>query len=130
MKNKIGQISLLSTLGGLTVTQICIHVGWLQGYPWTILAAGFEAGTVGGLADWFAVSALFREIPIPIVRRHTNIIVKNRRQLTERRCRPCHEQMVISRCYPRKTFRRADCRSAYQDAAGTSKPISCYRLSP
>jgi uncharacterized membrane-anchored protein YjiN (DUF445 family) len=83
MKNKIGQISLLSTLGGLTVTQICIHVGWLQGYPWTILAAGFEAGTVGGLADWFAVSALFREIPIPIVRRHTNIIVKNRRQLTE-----------------------------------------------
>jgi len=83
MKNKIGNISLLSTLGGLTVTQIGIHAGWLQGYPWIILAAGFEAGTVGGLADWFAVSALFREIPIPFVRRHTNIIVKNRRQLTE-----------------------------------------------
>jgi uncharacterized membrane-anchored protein YjiN (DUF445 family) len=70
-------------LGGLTVTQIGIHAGWLQGYGWTILAAGFEAGTVGGLADWFAVSALFREIPIPIIRRHTNIIVKNRHQLTE-----------------------------------------------
>jgi uncharacterized membrane-anchored protein YjiN (DUF445 family) len=83
MKNKIGQVSLLSTLGGLTLTQIGIHAGWLQGYPWTILAAGFEAGTVGGLADWFAVSALFREIPIPIIRRHTNIIVKNRHQLTE-----------------------------------------------
>ena len=83
MKNKIGQVSLLSTLGGLTVTQIGIHAGWLQGYGWTILAAGFEAGTVGGLADWFAVSALFREIPIPIIRRHTNIIVKNRHQLTE-----------------------------------------------
>ena len=83
MKTKIGQVSLLSTLGGLTVTQIGIHAGWLQGYGWTILAAGFEAGTVGGLADWFAVSALFREIPIPIIRRHTNIIVKNRHQLTE-----------------------------------------------
>lgn len=83
MKSKIGQVSLLSTLGGLIVTQIGIHVGWLQGYPWTILASGFEAGTVGGLADWFAVSALFREIPIPIIRRHTNVIVKNRRQLTE-----------------------------------------------
>jgi len=46
MKNKIGQVSLLSTLGGLTLTQIGIHAGWLQGYPWTILAAGFEAGTV------------------------------------------------------------------------------------
>ena len=38
---------------------------------------------MGGLADWFAVSVLFREIPIPFVRRHTNILVKNRRQLTE-----------------------------------------------
>jgi len=47
------------------------------------LPPAFEAGTVGGLADWFAVSALFREIPIPIIRRHTNIIVKNRHQLTE-----------------------------------------------
>ena len=83
MKNKVGQISLLSTLGGLIVTQIGIHIGWLQGNIWTILSAGFEAGTVGGLADWFAVSALFREIPIPIIRRHTNIIVKNRLQLTE-----------------------------------------------
>jgi uncharacterized membrane-anchored protein YjiN (DUF445 family) len=83
MKNKVGQISLLSTLGGLTATQIGIHMGWLQGNLWTILSSGFEAGTVGGLADWFAVSALFREIPIPIIRRHTNIIVKNRLQLTE-----------------------------------------------
>jgi uncharacterized membrane-anchored protein YjiN (DUF445 family) len=83
MKNKVGQISLMSTLGGLTATQIGIHMGWLQGNLWTILSSGFEAGTVGGLADWFAVSALFHEIPIPIIRRHTNIIVKNRLQLTE-----------------------------------------------
>ena len=79
MKNKIGRNSLMFTLGGLILTQIGLHIGWLQGNIWSIIASGFEAGTVGGLADWFAVSALFHEIPIPIIRRHTNIIVKNRR---------------------------------------------------
>jgi hypothetical protein len=27
-----------------------------------IVTAGFEAATIGGFADWFAVSALFHEI--------------------------------------------------------------------
>jgi uncharacterized membrane-anchored protein YjiN (DUF445 family) len=83
MKNRIGQITLFSTIGGLVLTQAGIQAGWLHGQAWFILAAGFEAGTIGGLADWFAVSALFREIPIPLIRKHTNIIVKNRDQLTE-----------------------------------------------
>lgn len=83
MKSRIGPISLVTTLIGLTFTRIGIHSGWLPGPVWHIVAAGFEAGTVGGLADWFAVSVLFREIPLPYVRRHTNILVKNRRQLTE-----------------------------------------------
>lgn len=60
-----------------------MHFDLLVGPFWRILATGFEAGTIGGLADWFAVSALFYEIPIPFVRRHTNIIVKNRDKLTE-----------------------------------------------
>jgi uncharacterized membrane-anchored protein YjiN (DUF445 family) len=38
---------------------------------------GFEAA-IGGFADWFAVSALFHEIPIPFVRKHTNIIKKEK----------------------------------------------------
>ncbi len=83
MKKRIGQVSLISTIGGLALTEAGIHLGVLQGQAWSIVAWGFEAGTIGGLADWFAVSALFREIPIPIIRRHTNIIVKNRSQLTE-----------------------------------------------
>jgi uncharacterized membrane-anchored protein YjiN (DUF445 family) len=48
--------------------------GFLQG--------GFEAGVVGGLADWFAVSALFRHplgIPIP----HTALLPKNRDKITK-----------------------------------------------
>lgn len=82
-RNRIGIISLISTITGLVITEVGIHLGFLQGAFWNILASGFEAGTVGGLADWFAVTALFRQIPIPIVRKHTNIIVKNRKQLTE-----------------------------------------------
>ncbi|PLT27943.1 DUF445 domain-containing protein [Peribacillus deserti] len=42
-----------------------------------LLQGGFEAGIVGGLADWFAVTALFRHplgMPIP----HTALLPKNR----------------------------------------------------
>ncbi len=46
-----------------------------------LLMGGFEAGLVGGLADWFAVTALFRYplgIPIP----HTALLPKNRDKVT------------------------------------------------
>ncbi len=77
----LGNLSLLACAGCWISTEICLSSGILNG-NWRILANAFEAGTVGGLADWFAVSALFREIPIPYVRRHTNIIVKNRHRMT------------------------------------------------
>lgn len=35
------------------------------------------------MADWFAVTALFREVRIPLIRRHTNIIVKNRARIVD-----------------------------------------------
>jgi len=53
------------------------HAAWLQ-----IVAAGFEAAVVGGLADWFAVTALFRHplgVPIP----HTAIIPARRKKIVE-----------------------------------------------
>ncbi|QIL73462.1 DUF445 family protein [Diaphorobacter sp. HDW4B] len=37
-----------------------------------------EAAMVGALADWFAVSALFRRIPLPYLARHTDIIARNK----------------------------------------------------
>lgn len=37
-----------------------------------------EAAMVGALADWFAVSALFRRIPLPWVSGHTDIIARNK----------------------------------------------------
>ena len=51
-----------------------VHPGW------GFLVAFAEAGMVGGLADWFAVTALFRHplgIPIP----HTAIIPNNKERL-------------------------------------------------
>jgi uncharacterized membrane-anchored protein YjiN (DUF445 family) len=50
---------------------------------WTSLAhAAAEAGVVGGLADWFAVTALFRHplgLPIP----HTAIVPRNKNRIGE-----------------------------------------------
>ncbi|MWV42387.1 DUF445 family protein [Paenibacillus sp. HJL G12] len=45
-----------------------------------LLQGGFEAGLVGGFADWFAVTALFRHpmgIPIP----HTSLLLQNRNKI-------------------------------------------------
>ncbi|MEG0675606.1 MAG: DUF445 domain-containing protein [Comamonas sp.] len=42
------------------------------------LRAICEAAMVGALADWFAVTALFRPIPLPLVGRHTAIIPRNK----------------------------------------------------
>jgi len=57
---------------------VALHQGWIHGTPWIVAASSFEAGTIGGVADWFAVTALFREVRIPLIRRHTNIVVRNR----------------------------------------------------
>ena len=46
---------------------------WVDGFK-----AVSEAAMVGALADWFAVVALFRKVPIPFISAHTNIIPSNK----------------------------------------------------
>lgn len=46
---------------------------WVSG-----LKAISEAAMVGALADWFAVVALFRRVPIPFISGHTAIIPRNK----------------------------------------------------
>lgn len=82
-KNHLGRISLIASVSGLALTEFLIRSGIADGPVMEVINTGFEGGTVGGLADWFAVSALFKEIPIPYIRRHTNIIVKNRAKISE-----------------------------------------------
>jgi uncharacterized membrane-anchored protein YjiN (DUF445 family) len=56
---------------------------WDETYPWLGFVKAFaEAAMVGGLADWFAVTALFRRplgLPIP----HTAIIPRNKDRIGE-----------------------------------------------
>ncbi|WP_428944291.1 DUF445 domain-containing protein [Pantoea sp. FN060301] len=47
------------------------------------LKAISEAAMVGALADWFAVSALFRRVPIPLVGRHTAIVPRNKDRIAD-----------------------------------------------
>src|ERR1700685_4470640 len=67
---------LLALMGGLT-----LGTYWMQPSTATdLLAAAAKAGFVGGIADWFAVTALFRHplgIPIP----HTAIIPNQKERL-------------------------------------------------
>ena len=75
---------------GLLVVMAAVFVGasllalrWSDGAPALGYVRAFaEAGMVGGLADWFAVSALFRHplgLPIP----HTAIIPRNKDRIGE-----------------------------------------------
>ena len=67
---------LLILMGGIVLGSY-----WLPPGEWTdLLRAAAQAGFVGGIADWFAVTALFRHplgIPIP----HTAIIPKQKERL-------------------------------------------------
>ena len=64
-------------------------------YPWVGYLKSFaEAAMVGGLADWFAVTALFRHplgLPIP----HTAIIPRNKDRIGEALARFIQENFLI-----------------------------------
>src|SRR5690242_9652367 len=81
-RNHVGTISLLVAVAGAAASRAAIATGVADG-PWLrIVAAGFEAAMVGGFADWFAVTALFRHplgLPIP----HTAIIPRNKDRIGE-----------------------------------------------
>ena len=77
-----------------TIALVIAVVAWLAlmltakllpEYTWLIhiLMLSAEAGVVGGLADWYAITVLFRnpfgKIPIPkFLRDHTEIIPRNK----------------------------------------------------
>src|SRR4051794_27234132 len=68
--------ALLVLMGVLALVSFALPQGWWAG----LLQAAAKAGFVGGIADWFAVTALFRHplgIPIP----HTAIIPNQKERL-------------------------------------------------
>jgi uncharacterized membrane-anchored protein YjiN (DUF445 family) len=73
-RNRLLATAMLTAMGGIFVaTHMILEPGFLT----LLIRAGAEAGMVGGIADWFAVTALFRHplgLPIP----HTAIIPINK----------------------------------------------------
>jgi uncharacterized membrane-anchored protein YjiN (DUF445 family) len=81
-RRRLSRNRLLAT--GLLAAMGTIYIGThavAQPDTWVLLVrAAAEAGVVGGLADWFAVTALFRHplgLPIP----HTAIIPNNKERI-------------------------------------------------
>src|SRR3954453_529957 len=74
-------------------------------YPWIGYLKSFaEAAMVGGLADWFAVTALFRHplgLPIP----HTAIIPRNKDRIGEALARFLQENFLIPSVVARRMQR-------------------------
>ncbi|GBQ66385.1 hypothetical protein AA0521_0722 [Komagataeibacter intermedius NRIC 0521] len=84
LRHKRSATGLLAVMAGLTVAGYALpQMGWLAERPWLeILRSGTKAGVVGGLADWFAVTALFRRpmgLPIP----HTAILPAQKERLAQ-----------------------------------------------
>jgi uncharacterized membrane-anchored protein YjiN (DUF445 family) len=68
----------------LFVVALLLSARW-PGNWWIGLVKAFaEAAMVGALADWFAVVALFRRVPIPLVSRHTEIIPANKERIADK----------------------------------------------
>lgn len=66
-----------------TILLLLVCVVFQTKYPWLAWLRSFaEAGTVGAIADWYAVVALFRHpfgLPIP----HTAIVPRNQQRIAE-----------------------------------------------
>ncbi|MGP3590322.1 DUF445 domain-containing protein [Vagococcus sp. WN89Y] len=67
-------LSLLLIAAAVFITTLFLPPNfWVSG-----VKAIAEAAMVGALADWFAVVALFRRVPLPFISRHTAIIPRNK----------------------------------------------------
>ncbi len=83
-------VLLIGMAAGFFLLEALVWSGVLTNRWWRLLITAMEAGTVGALADWYAVTALFREVRMPLLRwrlpllsLHSNIIIRNRRRITD-----------------------------------------------
>src|SRR5271157_3187241 len=87
-RNRIGILSLAAAFAGFLFITFQPWVGFervllFRGLSLrTLLAAFFDASLVGALADWFAVTALFRS-PLGIRMPHTDILARNKNAIAE-----------------------------------------------
>lgn len=89
---KAKRIALAFFLVACAVFVTCLFLPrtlWTDG-----LRAVAEAAMIGALADWFAVVALFRRIPIPFIAGHTAIIPNNKDRIADNLARFVQEKFL------------------------------------
>ena len=115
-------LTVLLAAAALAVAAFPFRARWWGGW---ILAIA-EAGVVGGLADWFAVTALFRHplgIPIP----HTALIPANW-QLMAARVGGMVGGRILTTEYVTREISRVDVASLLAQVAGRVKPADIEPL--
>lgn len=78
---RIKRMALLLLTGAAMIFIVTLFIPpgfWRDG-----LKAVAEASMVGAMADWFAVVALFRRVPIPFIAAHTAIIPRNKNKIAD-----------------------------------------------
>jgi uncharacterized membrane-anchored protein YjiN (DUF445 family) len=108
----LAEIALISAVVCWII--LLILVKFLPEYSWLlhILMLAAEAGVVGGLADWYAITVLFRnpfgKIPLPsLLREHTEIIPRNKARIAESMGRFVQENF-LSPSIVRQSLQRTD----------------------
>ena len=81
---RLKQMQRIATcLLAVMVAVLFACVAWQAQHPWLAWVRAFaEAGTVGAVADWYAVVALFRR-PLGLPIAHTAIIAENQERIAE-----------------------------------------------
>jgi len=88
--SKLLALSFFVGAAALFILTLFLPQNWWTG----LLRAFSEAAMVGALADWFAVVALFKRVPIPVVVRHTEIIPKNKERIADNLALFVHEKFL------------------------------------
>ena len=79
-RHKAFATALLGLMAALTVASFAVPRGWGHGWVAGLLDNAARAGFIGGIADWFAVTALFRH-PLGLKIPHTAIIPRQKERL-------------------------------------------------
>jgi uncharacterized membrane-anchored protein YjiN (DUF445 family) len=123
-RRQLSRSRMLATglLGAMGAGYVGTHLVPEPGFGVLLTRAGAEAGLVGGLADWFAVTALFRHplgLPIP----HTAIIPSNKERIGQALSRFVEQNFLTRELLVRKV-REAEVgrRTARWLAAPTTAP--------
>jgi uncharacterized membrane-anchored protein YjiN (DUF445 family) len=105
-------------LAGVTLVFIAVTAYGVHGTFLSYVQAGAEAAMVGGVADWFAVTAVFRHplgIPIP----HTAVLVERKDQFA-----------ATLGQFVQENFLNADVLAGRLRAAGISTRLAAWLSSP